>query len=99
MRRSCSWPWAMIRVRALGFLKRALGQEELQYPSGVKLGELLERLAREHAEFRPEAVLVAVNGVEANALAGRETVLRDGDEVALIPVIHGGRVGVRVPKP
>jgi len=99
MRRSCSWPWAMIRVRALGFLKRALGAEELQYPPGLKLAELLERLAREHAEFRPEAVLVAVNGVEARALAGGETVLRDGDEVALIPIIHGGGLGVRVPEP
>ncbi|MER3602097.1 MAG: hypothetical protein C4339_05185 [Nitrososphaerota archaeon] len=87
----------MIRVRALGFLRKALGREELLYPGGIKLGELLRRLAQEHEAFRPEAVLAAVNGVGANALAGEETELKDGDEVALIPVIHGGGLGVRVP--
>src|SRR4030067_1195930 len=38
---------------------------------------------------RPNA-LILVNGKEINVLKGLETELKDGDEVALIPVSHGG---------
>ena len=38
---------------------------------------------------RPNA-LILVNGKEINVLKGLETELKDGDEVTLIPVSHGG---------
>ncbi|MGC8895540.1 MAG: MoaD/ThiS family protein [Candidatus Bathyarchaeia archaeon] len=38
---------------------------------------------------RPNA-LILVNGKEISVLNGLETLLKDGDEVVLIPVIHGG---------
>ena len=38
---------------------------------------------------RPNA-LILVNGKEINVLQGLETILKDGDEVTLIPVSHGG---------
>jgi MoaD family protein len=38
---------------------------------------------------RPNA-LILVNGKEISVLKGLETVLKEGDEILLIPVIHGG---------
>jgi molybdopterin synthase sulfur carrier subunit len=35
-------------------------------------------------------VLVLVNGREISVLNGLETNLQDGDEVVLVPVVHGG---------
>jgi molybdopterin converting factor small subunit len=34
--------------------------------------------------------LILVNGKEISVLDGLETMLKDGDEVVLVPVIHGG---------
>ena len=38
---------------------------------------------------RPNA-LILVNGKEISILKGLETMLNEGDEILLIPVIHGG---------
>jgi molybdopterin synthase sulfur carrier subunit len=39
---------------------------------------------------RPNNVIL-VNGREINSLNGLETVLREGDEITVIPLIHGGQ--------
>ncbi|MEM3700594.1 MAG: MoaD/ThiS family protein [Candidatus Bathyarchaeia archaeon] len=38
---------------------------------------------------RPNA-LILVNGKEISVLNGLETLVKDGDEIVLVPVIHGG---------
>jgi len=38
---------------------------------------------------RPNA-LILVNGREIGALSGLETEVKEGDEIALIPIAHGG---------
>lgn len=38
---------------------------------------------------RPNAVIL-LNGKEINVLKGLETEVKDGDEIVLIPVSHGG---------
>lgn len=35
-------------------------------------------------------VIVLVNGVDANLIGGLDAELKDGDELTLIPVVHGG---------
>jgi len=35
-------------------------------------------------------VLILVNGKEISVLQGLETVIKDGDEVVFVPVLHGG---------
>jgi molybdopterin converting factor small subunit len=34
--------------------------------------------------------LIFVNGKEVSVLNGLDTILKDGDEVVFIPVLHGG---------
>ncbi|MEM3696219.1 MAG: MoaD/ThiS family protein [Candidatus Bathyarchaeia archaeon] len=38
---------------------------------------------------RPNA-LILVNGKEISVLTGLETLVKDGDEIVLVPIIHGG---------
>ncbi|MEM3704749.1 MAG: MoaD/ThiS family protein [Candidatus Bathyarchaeia archaeon] len=59
-----------------------------------KIVEKEKRLKRalidpELEDPRPNALII-VNGKEISVLNGLDTVLADGDEVVLIPVIHGG---------
>jgi molybdopterin converting factor subunit 1 len=62
--------------------------EELELPEGTTVSGLLEMLKGREASGRKawDAIAVAVNREYARA----ETVLREGDEVALLPPVSGG---------
>lgn len=87
-----SKPFATVRIHGnLGKLRngRSVGTEKVTVP--IKVGELLEELSRSFSlELRRDSTLVLVNGVEANALQDLDTVIAEGDEVALVPMFHGG---------
>lgn len=78
------------RVLLFSVLRDLVGAEriEVDLPEGANLGGLVEAMA---ADF-PALVewegrmLLAVNG----EYAGRDVVLADGDEVALMPPVQGG---------
>lgn len=38
----------------------------------------------------PNNILVAINGIDSSALQGKDTSLKDGDVISIIPLIHGG---------
>ena len=92
-----------MRVRLLGIFRKACGQEYISVrmngPASViqiihKIAESSPELRRvlidpELRDPRPNA-LILVNGREISALEGLETLIRDRDEVVLIPVTHGG---------
>jgi molybdopterin synthase sulfur carrier subunit len=52
-----------------------------------KLGEAL--IDRELDEPKT-SMLILVDGKEISVLNGLDTVIRDGDEVVFVPVLHGG---------
>jgi sulfur-carrier protein adenylyltransferase/sulfurtransferase len=72
----------------------------------ASVGELLERLATEHAELKRHLfaddgrlrsfVNVYVNDRDIRHLAQRETPVRPGDTVSIVPSIAGGSVGAAV---
>ena len=80
-----------VRVRLFAGLKELIGQQDItvDLPEGASVGDLREKLRRDIprlASFLPSLVC-AVN--EEYRLT--EYPLHDGDEVALIPPISGGR--------
>lgn len=80
-----------VRVRLFAGLRELIGQQEItvDLPEGASVGDLREKLRRDIprlASFLPSLVC-AVN--EEYRLP--EYPLHDGDEVALIPPISGGR--------
>ena len=79
------------------------GRDALQVEAG-SVGELLERLTGEHATLKPHLfaddgrlrsfVNVYVNDRDIRQLAQRETPVKAGDTVSIIPSIAGGRATV-----
>jgi molybdopterin synthase catalytic subunit len=80
-----------VTVKWFGPLREATGTKELgvRLPDGARLRDLAALLAREHAGFRALAsrLRAAVN----QQLAEGDAALADGDEVAFLPPVAGGR--------
>ena len=74
-----------IRLLLFGPLAEAAGFSSVQIdsPDGMTVGEVLSSV---EGLPRDAAFAVAVN----TAYAGEDTLLRDGDELALIPPVSGG---------
>jgi len=90
-------------VKFVGALRHFSGAGELELgcSGSGSVGELVNELVKEVPEIerslvdrqledpRPNA-LILVNGREIGVLDGLETKLKDGDEIVLVPVVHGG---------
>ena len=93
-----------VKVKLLGDFRGLIGRDSLfmELENQAVIGELVQKLAEESSpEFKralidPELddprpnTLIIVNGREISALQGLETEVRDGDEVVVISVSHGG---------
>jgi molybdopterin synthase sulfur carrier subunit len=93
----------MITTRFLGALRHVAGAGEiiLNVKDDISIAEMLKEITRElpalnqslndqkHEELKTNA-LILVNGKEISVLEGLETKLKDGDELVLVPVVHGG---------
>ncbi len=79
-----------VRVLYFGALKEAFAgaQEEVELPVGGSVAELVSVLRGRTSN--PESSVWKAMAVAVNReYAKRETVLRDGDEVALLPPVSG----------
>ena len=71
------------------------GEEELEVPDGITVGELIEILKERHPVLRNEVFaedddLADVNVSRNGRYVRFDEVLRDGDIVALFPPVSGG---------
>lgn len=83
-----------IRVLLFGQLKDIVGRQEelLELEPGVKLSAVMSRYGERFPKFQALAgsIACAVNQQYASGSA----ILRDGDEVGLLPPVSGGKSGV-----
>jgi len=77
-----------VRVLAFGVLKDALGSDAVavELTAGATVAELLARLGERHPAAMLRGIAVSVNAEYATA----SQVLREGDEVGLLPPVSGG---------
>lgn len=85
----------MITVKFLGGAKKSFGTDSLSVDLGnTKISELLEHLLsikpKNTLDLDTKNLLVAVNGIDSSALGGKNAVVKSGDVVTIIPIIHGG---------
>jgi MoaD family protein len=94
-----------ITVEYLGYIRQTLGitqPESIELKPDASTRDLLVHLADKHgdpfkkavydpkeAEMKPYHIL-AVNRLMINLLGGLDTKLKDGDRVAVMPVVTGG---------
>jgi MoaD family protein len=79
-----------IRVKMFAMLRErsGVGEMELELPAGAMVSEALAEVGRRYAGL---AELLPRTAAAVNlAVAGRGTVLKEGDELALIPPVSGG---------
>jgi molybdopterin synthase sulfur carrier subunit len=92
-----------ITVKFIGSLRHASGAGELALDrkGGISIRELMNEITEETPALKQSLidpqledprpnVLILVNSREISVLNGLETNLKDGDEVVLVPVVHGG---------
>src|ERR1700759_4271210 len=81
-----------VQILTFGVLKDWLGSagSSIELEDGATVGDLLERLAHQHAGT-PALRGIAVSVNAEYALAAH--ILRDGDEVGLLPPVSGGVSG------
>jgi len=93
----------VITVKLIGILRHAAGAGELilDHKGTISMKELmgeltrkLPALTRSLIDTQPEDpapnALIFVNGREISILNGLNTIVKDGTEVVLVPVVHGG---------
>ena len=86
----------MITVKLLGGAKKSFASDKLEIQSdSMSISNLLDHLQASIPVTSPPLdsnnILVAVNGIDSSALQGKETLLKNGDIVSIIPLVHGGR--------
>ena len=87
-----------VAIRLVGSLRGISGRCRISLkladatPLVIVLKEVVETLPslRQPLADPRSNTLVLVNGKEISVLKGLETPVKDGDEVVLVPVLHGG---------
>ncbi len=88
----------VVTVKFVGSLRSLAGKSKFALKLGkmASLMEVMKRMAEESPKLKPAlanskaGMLILVNGKEVSVLNGLESMLKDGDEVVFVPVIHGG---------
>lgn len=92
-----------VKARFVGSLRSLSGEEivTLELQNCLSLKEVMKRIAEEKPKLngafvlsQPEqlrtVMLILVNGKEISVLKGLETIIKNGDELVFVPVLHGG---------
>ena len=92
-----------VTVKFVGALRHFLGTGELTLgcKACLSIRELMKEIKKEVPVLKRSLInqqledprsnmLMLVNGMEISVLNGLETRLKDGDEIVLVPVVHGG---------
>jgi molybdopterin synthase sulfur carrier subunit len=93
----------IVTVRFIGSLRAFAKKSKitLEFPKTVLVREIITRIVEEQPRLKRALIdpelddprtnsLILVNGKEISVLEGLNTKLKDGDEVILVPVVHGG---------
>ena len=94
----------LVKVRTILTLKTIMGSGEIELPvaDGSTLGQLIVTLVNRHGDdlashlYEPNSknlrsyIRLMVNGRDIAFLNGMKTVLRNGDEVLILPPVSGG---------
>ena len=97
-----------VNIRFFTTLREIVGQkeEEVEFSRPVTLETLLKALSRKHGKEFAEYVYdelgsvrghlhLLINGKSVTALNGLRTKLNEGDQIAILPPVGGGRDRIR----
>jgi sulfur-carrier protein len=78
----------------LGGIKKITGEELIRITEPfVKVSyimDLLKKSAADPSKLNFDNVVIAVNGVDCSILGGMDASAKEGDEVTVVSIVHGG---------
>ena len=79
----------------MGSLKKTFSNNQLIFKMNDStiqdvVDYLIKHQSGDNNDFDGKNVMIAVNGKDSSALNGLETIVKSGDIVTIIPIIHGG---------
>jgi sulfur-carrier protein len=87
----------LITVRLLGGVRKLVGEDSFLIAEPVvtlsHVMDLLRKNAAEPSKLNFDNIIVAVNGVDCSLLGGKEASAKEGDEVTVVSIVHGGSGG------
>ena len=84
----------MITLKLLGGVKFATGKTSMvidKPQSTIK--EIIEELKNEYRNtriFHEQNLIITVNGVDSSVSGGKETIIKSGDVITIVTIVHGG---------
>ena len=84
----------LIILNLLGGLKYAIGENILLVNNSEmtvsEVFQFLKMKSKNSNIINSNNILISINGIDANVLGGQNAVVRDGDKVTLVTIVHGG---------
>jgi molybdopterin converting factor small subunit len=78
----------------LGGVKKLIGEDLICITEPIVkvsyIMDLLRKNATEPAKLNFDNIIIAVNGVDCSILGGKAASAKDGDEVTVVSIVHGG---------
>ena len=84
----------MITLKLLGGVKFAMGKTSMVInKSQATVKEIIDELKNESRQTKilnEQNLIITVNGVDSSVTGGKETVIKSGDILTIVTIIHGG---------
>ena len=84
----------MITLKLLGGMKNAIGKNSIVIDkSQSTLKEIFEELKNKSKDSRiidEKNLMISVNGVDSSVIGGKEAIIKTGDIITIVTIIHGG---------
>jgi len=75
-------------------MKTAIGKNSiLIYESEITLKDIFKELLKKSKDAKivdEKNLMIAVNGVDSSIIGGIDAVVKTGDIITIVPIIHGG---------
>ncbi len=84
----------MITLKLLGGVKKAIGKNSIVIDkSQSNLKEIFEELknkSKDSSIIDEKNLMISVNGVDSSVIGGKEAIIKTGDIITIVTIIHGG---------
>jgi sulfur-carrier protein len=84
----------LIDIKLLGGVKKAVGRSTLVLDTHIaSISEILKFLKENVGEsnnFDADNILVTINGADSSMLSRDENIVKTGDTVTIVTIVHGG---------
>ena len=84
----------MITLKLLGGVKKAIGRNSIVIDkSQSNLKEIFEELKNKSTDasiIDEKNLMISVNGVDSSVIGGKEAIIKTGDIITIVTIIHGG---------